>query len=76
MKTYGEMDVQLQIFLTLAIDSNQLHGPAALPKGKKFLYPVSRSLGEPQIQSVPGGEKKKALPRPFRCIILEHIQAD
>jgi hypothetical protein len=38
MKTYGGVDVEINIFLTSKLTGcGQLHAPAALPPGKKFL---------------------------------------
>jgi hypothetical protein len=40
--------------------SGQLHDPAALPPGKKPLYPLDKRLGGPQSRSGRGGEKKNS----------------
>jgi hypothetical protein len=39
--------------------SGQVHAPAALPREKVPWYPLHRKLGQPQIWSRRGGEKKK-----------------
>jgi hypothetical protein len=41
MKAYGEVDVHIQIFLTLAlVGGGQLHDLAALPPGKEPPVPI------------------------------------
>jgi hypothetical protein len=42
--------------------SGQLHGPAALPPGIDFCYPLDRILGGPQCRSGRGGEEKNSQP--------------
>jgi len=46
MKTYGEVDVYLHIFLTSVMEvSGQIHGPADLSLGKGPRYPVVKVTG-------------------------------
>jgi hypothetical protein len=59
MKAYGGVDVQIQIFLSLAlIGECQLHAPAALPRGKKPRFALDRMLGLDTV------EKRKFLTQP------------
>jgi hypothetical protein len=44
--------------------SDQLHAPAALPRGKSPWYSLARRLGGPQTRSGDGGEEKNSLPLP------------
>jgi len=45
-------------------DSCQLHAPAALPHGKRPLYPLNRRLGGPRSRSGHSGEDKHFQPLP------------
>jgi hypothetical protein len=47
MKTYGEAEIQLHAFLTLALDENsgQIHAPVALPPGKDPTVPTEEKTG-------------------------------
>jgi len=50
--------------------TGQLHGPAALPRGKSPRYPLDRRLGGPQSRSGRGGEVKNPYPgRPARKLV-------
>jgi hypothetical protein len=41
MKAYGEMNVQIHVFLTSAlVGSGQFHAPASLSPGKQLLVPI------------------------------------
>jgi hypothetical protein len=40
MKMYGEVDLQIHIFLTSALPGGQVHDPAALPPGKDPKVPI------------------------------------
>jgi hypothetical protein len=52
MKMYGGVDVQMHVFLTLALEvSGQLHTSAALAR-----YPLDRRLGGLQSRSGRHGE--------------------
>jgi hypothetical protein len=47
MKTYGEAEVELHSFSTLAIDgmSAQIHATASFPPGEKFPVPMKQDVG-------------------------------
>ena len=54
-------DVQLQLFLTSALDASDLT-PQSLYSRKEHRYPLNRRLGGSQSWSVHFGEKKNLLP--------------
>jgi hypothetical protein len=61
------MEVQLQSFLTSAIDGGEWSASRTsrfTPRGKNPLYPLDRKLGGPQSRSGHGGEEKDFQPLP------------
>jgi hypothetical protein len=54
--------------------SGQLHGPAALPRGKSSWYQLDRRLGGLQSRSGRGGEEKNSQPLPgFEPPIIQPV---
>jgi hypothetical protein len=61
MKTHGGVDVQIRVFLTLALVGGEwsASGPRLLYLWEKSTqYPLDRRLGGPQSQSGRRGEEK------------------
>jgi hypothetical protein len=64
MKTYGAVDVQIQIFLTSALVGGEWSASrlGRFTPEKKLRYPLNRRLGGPQRRSERRGEEKILVP--------------
>jgi hypothetical protein len=60
MKTYAGVQVELHVFLTLAMGWGEYSTPAISPWGKSSRYPLDRRLGELQSLFRRYGEKSPA----------------
>jgi hypothetical protein len=58
MKAYGEVDVQIHIFLTSAL----VGGEESASRHRPLQYPLDKRLGRPQNQSERHGEEKILAP--------------
>jgi hypothetical protein len=65
MKTYGEVDVQIHVFLTSTVVGRELSAsrPGPFTTGKDRRYLLDRSLGGPQSQCGLLGEDNQSLYR-------------
>jgi hypothetical protein len=79
MRTYGGVDVYINVFLTLALDAGEwsmITHPPLFCWGKNPRYPLERRLGGPHNWCERHGKEKKSLPlswlelRPLGCPAL------
>jgi hypothetical protein len=66
MKTYGGVEIQLDAFLTSALDGGEwsVHAAAALSPGERPWYQLYRKLSGPHSRSVCGDKEKEFVPPP------------
>jgi hypothetical protein len=67
MEAYWGVEIQLQAFLTSALDWGEwsaLHAGRFYLQGKSPCYALDRRLGDPQSRSGHGGEEKNSQPLP------------
>jgi hypothetical protein len=58
MKAHGTGDVQIEVFLTLALAGGELSASCPPAQGNSSQYPIDMRLGGPQYQSrLCGGER-------------------
>jgi hypothetical protein len=64
MKTFGVVELELQVFFLLGLDgvNGQRHDPAAFPSGKRHRYPFDARAGGPHSRSSYFGIQKIAWP--------------
>jgi hypothetical protein len=75
LKMYGKVEVQLHMFLTLALDGGEWSAscPCFFIPGKESWYPTDRRLGGPQRWFGHDGKEEKSLPCPYLESNPDHL---